>query len=59
MKHLNYQQGIDLRSTDLLEAFQEEMFEVELVQRRQRTHLRREPLAIRPRRRREDRNSLR
>lgn len=40
MKHLNYQQGLDLGSLDLLEEFQEEMYEEETLHRRHKSRLR-------------------
>lgn len=52
MKHLNYQQGLDLGALDLLEEFQEEMVEEETLHRRHKSRLRRQPeLTPRPRRR--------
>ena len=52
MKHLNYQQGLDLDSLDLLEEFQEEMVEKEALHRRHKSRLRRQPeLVPRPHRR--------
>ncbi|MEZ0370117.1 MAG: hypothetical protein ACAI44_13600 [Candidatus Sericytochromatia bacterium] len=52
MKHLNYQQGLDLGALDMLEEFQEEIFEEENFHRRHKSRLRRQPeLTPRPRRR--------
>lgn len=52
MKHLNYQQGLDLGALDLLEEFQEEMYEEESLHRRHKSRLRHQAeLTPRPHRR--------
>lgn len=52
MKHLNYQQGLDMSALDLIEDFQDEMVEEEAFHRRHKSRLRRQPeISPRPRRR--------
>ena len=43
MKHLNYQQGLDMGSLDMFEEFQEEVLEEENLHRRHKSRLRRQP----------------
>lgn len=52
MKHLNYQQGLDMGALDMLEEFEQEAVLEENMNRRNKSRLRRQPeLTPRPRRR--------